>query len=876
MGKKNRQPFAPSVAPASPMGMAEQAVAELAARRFRKARDLFKLLCKQDREKFLPGLIAANRGLAEELMAKGQVSEAEQVIAYLKTITPAGELLGMDVLAAQRAQDWPRAWRLAVDWWTSAKGALTPRDRTTVADALVLAFPNLETAGASVPEALCADLAAILAALRALSEERFAEAQDALRPVPRGSLFADWKMLVKGWLALHAGDRAKAAQLLDAVAPDSTPSRAAEALRPFLSPVQMPAGPGQEAPLGRTCRLLGEPALGPILARADHLWRAGRHFASWQEMRRANGFPSESPTIHGALSDFYSRVLPTLNDDDADAYVDGLLDFATKRSFKNPAERRLVCRILATDSLEALAPESAEEWWREFVDACPPDDPRTDRLAALAFAHLGHWMAQPYDLDPFRMRGPGSGLRDLPGAIDNLQQAIERDPGHLPAYLDLLRVYEHEKNQRDHQRLLETMTQRFPEDKAVLFQAGRHQLQGGAFAKGLELLERAHALDRLDPATQCEIVRGLFLLARQQYGKKALAPARATLARLEQYAVRDGIDFARGLDLLQARSAALEMVFGEESASRAQLAVARSTTRTPAALLLLTHVVYRANGNVPPKQGPFWKELKPLRAETVAERALLLQVLDHASQLNGTLDWKAEANFVRDCLAPVAGAAFSRDEALILHISLMGRRGFEKFMKELVKAGLRHDGTDPRFLLLKELSLKRRDGWIDRYKIGHLRQEAVRRGDQKAVALADSALNRPPPSQFEEDDFIDDDDFGDDIPFGADLGPAIGPGFSPDPFDLASSMGLEGRAAAARRYRQGHARRRLHAHAARASAHRGKARPRAALGDQPRPHRGARREHLRGRDGRRKEQGDPRRYRIAFPRHRGARLGRIR
>jgi hypothetical protein len=101
---------------------------------------------------------------------------------------------------------------------------------------------------------------------------------------------------------------------------------------------------------------------------------------------------------------------------------------------------------------------------------------------------------------------------------------------------------------------------------------------------------------------------------------------------------------------------------------------------------------------------------------------------------------------VRDSLAPVAGAAFTRDEATMLHMSLMGRPGFEKFAKELVKAGLRHDPTDPRFLLFKELAINRRNGWIDRYKISHLRDEAARRGDEQAVTLASEVLNRPPPA----------------------------------------------------------------------------------------------------------------------------------
>jgi len=67
----------------------KQARDDMAASRFRKARDAYKTLCKQDREKYLPALIDANRRLAEQLMEKGLGSEAQQVLAYLATIAPA-------------------------------------------------------------------------------------------------------------------------------------------------------------------------------------------------------------------------------------------------------------------------------------------------------------------------------------------------------------------------------------------------------------------------------------------------------------------------------------------------------------------------------------------------------------------------------------------------------------------------------------------------------------------------------------------------------------------------------------------------------------------------------------------------------------------
>ena len=81
----------------------------MAAGRFRKARDTYKILCKQDREKYLPGLIEANRRLAEQLMENGLTSEAKQVVAYLKTIAPSSSIPAIEVCFALKKQDWQSA-----------------------------------------------------------------------------------------------------------------------------------------------------------------------------------------------------------------------------------------------------------------------------------------------------------------------------------------------------------------------------------------------------------------------------------------------------------------------------------------------------------------------------------------------------------------------------------------------------------------------------------------------------------------------------------------------------------------------------------------------------------------------------------------------
>ena len=232
MGKKHHK-HASRPSELSSEQLERQARDDMAAARFRKARDTYKVLCKQDREKYLPGLIEANRRLAEQLMEKGLTSDAEQVLAYLKTIAPPSRLVVTDVSLALNKHDWQAAFDAALRLWKDAPAALDERDRATVADALVLAFPNADGAGGlAAPEG--PELAAIVGALRCLSEERWEQAQELLRPVPRWSLFDAWKILVKGMIAFYAGDPGKAETLFAQLPTHGVPARAAGAFRPFL------------------------------------------------------------------------------------------------------------------------------------------------------------------------------------------------------------------------------------------------------------------------------------------------------------------------------------------------------------------------------------------------------------------------------------------------------------------------------------------------------------------------------------------------------------------------------------------------------------------------------------------------------------------
>jgi hypothetical protein len=76
---------------------------------WRKARDEAKELCKIDRGRYLPLLIGANVGLAREMLGKKLVSEARQVIAYLKTLAPRTVWEELEAEAAMKSGDYSAA-----------------------------------------------------------------------------------------------------------------------------------------------------------------------------------------------------------------------------------------------------------------------------------------------------------------------------------------------------------------------------------------------------------------------------------------------------------------------------------------------------------------------------------------------------------------------------------------------------------------------------------------------------------------------------------------------------------------------------------------------------------------------------------------------
>jgi len=738
----------------------KQAGDHLTAGRFRQARDTYKVLCKQDRQKFLPGLIEANTRLAEEMIQNGMISEAEALLTYLKTIASSSSVAAIEVSFALKKNDWPSAWDAAAHSLKDAAAVHDERFRATVADALVLAFPSDQEIGSlNLPEA--SELAAIVNALRCVSEERWEQAQELLRPIPRGSLFAAWKILVKGMIAFYTGDLKKAETLLAHLPPHGVTMGAAHAFRVFLGPeyLQKFKEPWIGRMLESACRLLNSTDLAPALMRADQSWRAARHTDSYKEIRQAPGFPSEQPDLAGALSDFYFKAPFAMPDAAHDKYIGWFDRLAGSGQFKNDLEARLTYRLLGCAEFDNPYSEEIEDFWRLFLQYYPKDAPLRSKVESLSLERVGAHFGEREDANPFSFgEEMDAQSRDPEGAVRLLKESIECDPSNLDAYLKLLDVYEWAKRDNDRDRLLDRMTESFPKDKGVLLRAGRESLNRNACMKAIQYLERAHSLDALDPEVLDILASAYVRLGQQQYVKKNVNKGRNTFDRARRHATTDRTDFTRGLDYLQGLQGVLELTFGDQGMGARLVNAAREGTHSLVALQFFLHGISRLYKH---NQGrAFWSELLKSQPQVVSAglRKEVFLMFEHLRSLKEDLNWTAESTFVRNCLAPLGSKAFSREEVIYYIPRFAAYPELHSLGETMIAEGLRRDPNDPRLRLYAEVGNLRSPLDLDLTKVENIYRDATRQGDKETAGIAKTLMRVA--GNFDESPFEEDEDFG--------------------------------------------------------------------------------------------------------------------
>ena len=496
--------------------------------RWRKARDAAKDLWKRDRARYLPLLVESNVGLVREMLGKGLVKEAGTVVDYLQTLAPAAL---MATLRAEMAA--PAGKRTAGDavpgegavWWAVALRVdgtaqeISPADLATVDQLVADAYQPPVTGGDERVLRLAAELAAVRAACDATGDGRWDEAREALRALPRQSIFRHWRMFLRGVRCVFEDQEETARQCFGELPPGGALARAARAFDPGL------LVPGPVAPATARIPLYlaasGQPAAwgGPILA-ASVAWKAGKRLKAFQEMHTGMKgiFPSQQAGLPAVLTEAMLPYRPGMND--ADFELSGSLAeyfgiFEERKSRHVPEVLLAILRPMCVADAGEIPPGDLERSWRLVIDSWKRGEGADPLRDSMAWQWLGEMLGKPaaesFGMTAF-LRPPRA---DFARARKALDKAVECDPDNEAAWLSLLNLLDLQGDSKTHNRVLGELVKRFPRNKTILVRAGNHALDRKAYDKSLAALRAALALDPLDKEVKQSMLIALVRQARE-------------------------------------------------------------------------------------------------------------------------------------------------------------------------------------------------------------------------------------------------------------------------------------------------------------------------------------------------------------------------
>jgi tetratricopeptide (TPR) repeat protein len=745
--------------------------------RWRKARDEFKLLCKQDHVKYLPLLIQANVGLARDMLAKGQVSEAQQVVAYLKTIAAPGDLRALEIELMGKTGNFSGQMAGLIECLARPAPPFSTVETRRLADQLVLTFQPAHSA-TDGDATLAEELNAIHQALQAVAAGQTARVIDLLRPLPHSSIFSHWKLFLRGLAAFHTGDFEKAARFFAELPADSIP---AHARRPYLIWMDQEKTTGRDSTpselmVEALCRLAGAPQASRPLFLAERMWRERRPQEMYRLLREGIGaFPAESPGWMQTLSTFCFHCLFILPPEKAGDYSYYLDDLDYHQCAKNPFEQAMILRALCLYDALSNDLEFLLEKWKRFIPLCEQLRGPNPRRASLAHAWLGDILSR--SLGP--ARAPGfhrvPEMRDASGAIEAYQKSIDLDPANLEAHLKLAIIFDLMKMTPDRNRLLDQMTRRFPDSKPVLIVAGLQCVERQAYAKGLAYLERARVIDRLDPALPDVLVSAKILLARQHFRERRPEKARQILDELEELTVPESHHFLRGRWTIQLRRGLFEEWHGDAQQASSLLAEARAGSPDMAAFCLLAVIVWDLHAPRGVSTHRFEDEFCRIyqAAASAAQAILLLRVHGFWKRTSAAFALARAERLIGDFLQWIAARGrFSREDVVRLIELIPPGSPFEYELPDFIRAILKKDPQDPLFRIYHL-----RQDWFTgdgpaekRRQLEQILEEAIRRRDEQAIQFTRKEMDRlkvapPVPAggpPFDADEFAEGPEFSED------------------------------------------------------------------------------------------------------------------
>ncbi len=728
--------------------------------RFREAREEFKSLCKQDRTRFLPYLIEANLGLARSMIRQGQTKDAGQVLAYLKTIAPAGtsaiQKLEAELAMEMEVRQAPNAMVHLLE--TLAKTPTEAASRVQQADRLVLLFPAALDAE-SAKLALAAEVLSVVSGLKMVSEKAFVEALDATRVIGHHSPFSHWRLFIKALVAFHQGDREKAARFFSGLPPDSVPGRASE---PFHLLLGRSPAKGQPIPtaavLEAAGKMLGESGMGRAIWMAEQACQRGDASQVYLDLQSSLAkFPAFGTSLCATLTDYAVHSYRHLDEEKSNDFGDKVIARAAQRdSARKSLESMILLRMSLQAEYKVISDSDVEFYFEAFLGAWEAQNGRDPSFAAAGYAWLGNVMLWPKGTtltdDP--VWDASELARNPVMARRFLEKAIELDPSHLQAHLTLCEVFLDQNLLLEEQQLLETMVTEFPGEKKVLLRASEACLERNSLGKAIRYLEMARKLDRIDPTIPDRLAGAFLRQAREHYLKKRADLGRKSLAKAEELGLDEPLNVVRSKWCLAVHRGVLESVLGNGPDRKNDLVQAEKLSPSEAVFLYYAYWVANELGKPGKKQkDDIERRFKRLLADSgnAKDAILLTRIWSHIEIADCLTDSGNLFRLLQGYLRSISLRPMGREEATVLVEYALTNVGFAEVERAITKEQLKKDPQDPYFRYADLRARKQLDetfSGITLADLEELKAEAIRRKDsplvQELQKAMDSLGNHPP------------------------------------------------------------------------------------------------------------------------------------
>jgi hypothetical protein len=736
MAKTHQPSGAPHTPHTGPQDKERLAAEALSTGQFRKARDLYKELCKADRPRFLGGLIEANRGLAIQMIQKGQCSEATQVLAYIKTIAPAGVLAGLELELALKNQHWPEALRAAVTLW---KTSPSPEQRVLIADAIVLGAPPAEQT-AAFPEPLAQETTLILGGFEDLSAGRFEALAAKLRPLGTNSAFAGWKTFLKGVAAFHSGLPEKARQLFGMLPEHGAATRAAQAYAFFIAGEKALAGASaqlQAQMLHGSLLLLGQSAHVAALERAETFWKAGKPKESYREMRALPTFPALDGGLAGALSDFY-LMGSTLPEGARESFLLHLTDLLFEGPLKNDAEACCIARALIGASTRGYRGAHPKLLLEKFEKHYRLPFPEIQALLSVGYCAIAQTVVRAHSAaeEDGEDQETLANLKQF--SLDFLNESIEKNPVNWEANFARVSLLRKFFDQNSKIQAATELCARFPREKKAFLLASEISLEikPPDYQLAASFLRSALDLDERDPEVRQKLAFALIHSAAGSYARGELAKGRLEFQLLESHLLRQSHDIDRSREYAIVRQGVLENLFGDPKKGAAFLEEALSLTPCKPVVWLLQQACTRIWARKTSRSKDLLDKISAHPLHSAVERsrllALLLGIQSWPLQHHWA-GWFDEERAVGACLKPLAEADFSEAEGASVLLQLFENRLLEPLTKALAKTGAKQVPGRILFQVAKYSLTTRDNPRFQNLKLERFRTKALAAGDKEAL-----------------------------------------------------------------------------------------------------------------------------------------------